>query len=380
MISQPGSAMLQRARPAVATAENTPPILEVRRLGRNFGSLTALEGVDLVVRPGEFIALLGPSGSGKTTLLNLVAGLLTPTSGRILIQGIDATDIPPNQRGLGMVFQDYALLPHMNVFENVAFPLRIRRVHQREIERRVMDVLELVQISDLRRRKPRELSGGQRQRVAIARCIVYSPALVLMDEPLGALDKRLREQMQLELKKLHDRLRMTVLYVTHDQQEALTMADRIVLMHGGRIEQIGPPAELYANPVSIFAAEFFGDSNLMGGTVLETGLHDKIRLDRGDTVLARARPSASHGQRVTLIVRPENLSISRGAVPDGVNRVRGIIESTIILGNLVRHDLRLRDGSGITCIELNRSPDATIEVGSDVELWWRPEDTIELPM
>jgi putative spermidine/putrescine transport system ATP-binding protein len=353
------------------------PILEVRGLIRRYGNLTALDGVDLAVMPGEFIALLGPSGSGKTTMLNLVAGLIAPTAGRILINGVDATAVPPSRRGLGMVFQNYALMPHMNVFENVAFPLQVRRLPRRQIERKVMDALELVQIADLRLRRPRELSGGQQQRVAIARCIVYSPTLILMDEPLGALDKRLREQMQLELKKLHDKLRMTILYVTHDQQEALTMADRIVLMHRGRVEQVGTPAELYASPVSIFAAEFVGDSNIMSGTVLDSGVLDSIRLDRGEVVHAKPRRGIAVGQRVKVMIRPENVSI-RGAPPAGADRVRGTVQSSIILGNVVRHHVRLSDGSAMTCTELNRPHHPTPTVGTAVELWWRPEDAVDL--
>ena len=379
MTPKSGAATLDIDKPEAATPGTAPPILVVRDLGRQFGSLTALSGINLVVQPGEFIALLGPSGSGKTTMLNLVAGLIAPTNGRILINGVDATDLAPSRRGLGMVFQDYALLPHMNVFENVAFPLRVRRLSGRVIERKVSEALDLVQIADLRSRKPRELSGGQRQRVAIARCIVYSPSLTLMDEPLGALDKRLREQMQVELKRLHQQLRMTVLYVTHDQQEALTMADRIVLMHRGRIEQIGAPLELYANPVSIFAAEFLGDSNLMAGIVQETGPMDTIRLNSGNIVHARARPGAFRGERIKVLVRPENLSILQGTPPPRTNRARGTIKGTTVLGNIVRHDLRLEDGSAMTCIELNRRHSLGPETGTEVELWWRPEDTIGLP-
>ena len=363
----------------MARAGVASPILEVRGLVRHYGNLTALDGVDLAVASGEFIALLGPSGSGKTTMLNLVAGLVTPTAGRILINGVDATAMPPSRRGLGMVFQNYALMPHMSIFENVAFPLQVRRLPRRQIERQVMDALEVVQIADLRLRRPRELSGGQQQRVAIARCLVYSPTLILMDEPLGALDKRLREQMQLELKKLHDRLRMTILYVTHDQQEALTMADRIVLMHRGRVEQVGTPAELYVDPVSVFAAEFIGDSNMMAGTVSDIGALDGIRLDRGETVRAKARRGASIGERVKVMIRPENVSIRQGVPPAGADSAHGTVEGSTILGNVVRHSVRLNDGSAMTCIELNRPHRPTPNPGVSVELWWRPEYAVNLP-
>ena len=227
-------------------------MIELDGVAKSYGDVHALRRTDLSIAKGEFVTLLGPSGSGKSTLLNLIAGMIAPSAGRIVIDGRDATTLPTNQRGLGMVFQNYALMPHMTVFENIAFPLQVRRLPKAEIRRKVAEALDLIQLGHVADRRPRELSGGQQQRVSLARCIVYNPALILMDEPLGALDKKLREQMQLEIKRLHAELGITMLYVTHDQDEALTMSDRIVLMNGGRIEQQGTPDALYFKPETVF--------------------------------------------------------------------------------------------------------------------------------
>src|SRR3569623_1835847 len=249
------------------TTAGRRPMVELRGVSKRYGEVFALSSVDLAVRKGEFVTLLGPSSSGKTTLLNLIAGTSPPSSGRIMIDGRDATALPPSQRGLGMVFQNYALMPHMTVFENIAFPLRVRRMAKAEIAHKVNEVLKLIHLPDIAARKPRELSGGQQQRVALARCIVYNQSLILLDAPLGALDKKLREQMQLEIKRIHAELGITMLNVTHDQDEALTMSDRSVLMNAGRVEQQCGPEELYFKPCSVFAAGFIGDANLFEATV-----------------------------------------------------------------------------------------------------------------
>ena len=219
---------------------------------KNYGPVVALAEIDLKVIGGEFLTLLGPSGSGKTTVLNLIAGMVGPTAGRIWIDGRDSTNLQPSKRGLGMMFQNYALMPHMTVFENVAFPLRVRKFPKDEIKRKVAEVLDVVRLPDVGRRRPGELSGGQQQRISIARCLVYNPAIILMDEPLGALDKKLREEMQLELKRLHSELGITALYVTHDQEEALTMSDRIVLLNAGLDRADGHPGRaLFSTPVPV---------------------------------------------------------------------------------------------------------------------------------
>src|SRR5579872_6072024 len=251
--------------------------LRIAGVSREFGSVRAVEGVSLDVRPGEFLTLLGPSGSGKTTLLMMVAGLITPTTGEIWIGEENATYKPPYERDIGMVFQNYALFPHMTVADNIAFPLRMRRVAERDVAKRVADALELVRLPQMGERFPRQLSGGQQQRVALARALVFNPSVLLMDEPLGALDKKLREHVQIELKQLQTSLNITVLYVTHDQDEALTMSDRICLMHEGRIEQLGTPHELYHQPRTHFAAGFLGESNFLP-------VNDKLVMVRPEAV------------------------------------------------------------------------------------------------
>ncbi|MBB1652067.1 ABC transporter ATP-binding protein, partial [Delftia sp. UME58] len=235
--------------------------------GKRYGDFVALAPTHLDVARGEFLTLLGPSGSGKTTLLSLIAGLAQPDEGRVLIDGADVTYGAPYERDIGMVFQNYALFPHMSIEENIAFPLKMRKVPAAEARRRAHEALEMVRLPHVASRLPRELSGGQQQRIALARCMVYRPAIILMDEPLGALDKKLRDQMQLEIKRIHRELGTTIVYVTHDQEEAMTMSDRICLMNGGAIEQLGTPADLYFRPRTLFVADFLGESNLLQGEV-----------------------------------------------------------------------------------------------------------------
>ena len=239
------------------------PGIRAETLCKSFGSFTALDSVSIDVRPGEFLTLLGPSGSGKTTLLNIVAGFIRPDAGSLWFSGEDVTQRPVHERGLGMVFQNYALFPHKSVYENIAFPLRVRKLGKDEIAERVNGVLDLVQMSGLGGRSISTLSGGQRQRVALARAVVFSPRIVLMDEPLSALDKNLREQMQVEIRHLHEKIRATTIYVTHDQREALTMSDRIAVMNKGRIEQCDTPDRIYENPASRFVAGFIGETTLV---------------------------------------------------------------------------------------------------------------------
>src|ERR1700722_4098117 len=241
------------------------PKLRVQKLSKRYGQVTALEPIDLTVAAGELLTVLGPSGSGKTTLLHIVSGLVEPSGGAIYIDGIDHTQTPVHRRDIGMVFQSYALFPHLTVDENVAFPLRMRRRPEAEIRRRVTAALEMVRLGGLGLRMPRALSGGQQQRVALARCFVYQPSIILMDEPLGALDKKLREHMQIEIKRLHRDTGVTIIYVTHDQEEALALSDRICLMNQARIEQVGTPEEIYERPATVFAADFIGISTIFHG-------------------------------------------------------------------------------------------------------------------
>lgn len=356
-------------------------MVELRQVSKQYGDVTALSTVDLNIEEGEFVTLLGPSGSGKTTLLNLIAGMIKPTAGKILIKGEDVTDRPPSERKLGMVFQNYALMPHMTIFENIAFPLRVRRLSKEEIEQRVHDVLKLVKLPNIADRKPKELSGGQQQRVSLARCIVYNPALILLDEPLGALDKKLREQMQLEIRRIHADLGITMLNVTHDQDEALTMSDRIVLMNEGRIEQIAPPEQLYFRPNTVFAADFIGTANLIEATVIsmdERSVSVSTRFGNLNSSYPEQRPTA--GAEVTLLIRPESvrfMDADSGPQP-GEQSLAGTLSDSIVMGSVVKHHIELGESQQIILLEPNRQNRSVIPRGAPVNIGWSIEDSLTL--
>ncbi len=337
-------------------------------VGKHYGQTVALAPTDLEIAKGEFLTLLGPSGSGKTTLLNIIAGMTDPTSGEVWIDGRDVTHVPSSRRGLGMVFQSYALMPHMTVFQNIAFPLEIRRLPRAEIRRRVQEVLELVQLPHVAGRRPKELSGGQQQRISLARCIVYDPSIILMDEPLGALDRKLREQMQVEIKQLQVRLGITMLYVTHDQEEALTMSDRIIVMNHGRAEQIGTPHDLYFNPATVFVADFIGQSNLLAATVAGDRA---LRLEHGATVTVAGDLQGRLGQPVTLLLRPESLQL--GASQPAANRLSAVVRSSVISGSMVRHHLELAGGGALLVQELANGLNTPPVPGAAVAVSWAPE-------
>jgi len=315
----------------------------VENVVKRYGDFRAVDDVSLAIGPGEFVALLGPSGSGKTTLLMMIAGFDPPSSGAIRIDGVDVSHMPPHRRGIGMVFQKYALFPHMSILDNVAFPLRMRGVAPRERRRQAADALAMVSLQGMETRLPTQLSGGQQQRVALARAIVYRPPVLLMDEPLGALDKKLRERMQLEIKRLQESLGATVIYVTHDQEEALTMADRIAVMNHGKLEQVGSPAELYERPANPFVANFIGETNLMDGELLsKAGEEWTLRLDDGSVVRgtpsAAARRSAEIAARVRLAVRPERI----GLVPATEGGMTGTVTDVIYAGPTLIYLVRTR--------------------------------------
>ncbi|QIB36162.1 ABC transporter ATP-binding protein [Ancylobacter pratisalsi] len=352
-------------------------MVELHGLAKSYGDVHALQQTDLSIAKGEFVTLLGPSGSGKSTLLNLIAGMVKPSAGRIVINGRDATTLPTNQRGLGMVFQNYALMPHMSVFENIAFPLQVRRLPKAEIRLKVQQALDLIQLGHVADRRPRELSGGQQQRISLARCIVYNPALILMDEPLGALDKKLREQMQLEIKRLHAELGITMLYVTHDQDEALTMSDRIVLMNGGRIEQQGTPDSLYFKPETMFSAEFIGSSNLISGTV-ETGADGTyaLKTSLGTFPVPAPEMAMKAGDRAVLLIRPENMALDASSTATGIP---GHLEDSILLGGVVRHFLRCADGTHLIVQELNQPGRVGARRGDRIHATWLPAHARLLP-
>ena len=319
--------------------------ISFRGIEKRYGGVPVLSPVMLDIEPGEFLTLLGPSGSGKTTLLNIVAGLVEPSVGQLWFGKRDVTDIPARERGVGMVFQNYALMPHLSVFENIAFPLRVRKISKADITARVNEVLELVGMLPFANRRPRQLSGGQQQRVSIARCLIYKPSIVLMDEPLGALDKKLRMQLQLEIKRLHEQLGFTALYVTHDQDEAMSMSDRICLMDGGRAVQISEPAELYFRPQSSFAADFLGEANLLATTLVQRDGY--VFLEGADGLrLGPAPEGAPLGSRQTLLLRPENVHV---LTPDesAENEATGEVSQVAFFGGNTRLTIALPSGTSL---------------------------------
>jgi putative spermidine/putrescine transport system ATP-binding protein len=316
------------------TTDNSP-LVSFRGVSKSYdGAALVVRDLDLDIRRGEFLTLLGPSGSGKTTTLMMLSGFETPTAGRILLSGRDITLTPPHRRGIGMVFQNYALFPHMTVGDNVAYPLKLRGLDASAVAAKVDTVLAMVRLEGLQARRPAQLSGGQQQRVALARALVFEPDLVLLDEPLGALDKQLRERMQIELKALHERLGVTMVYVTHDQSEALTMSDRIAVFSEGRIRQLASPFEVYENPANAFVAGFIGENNRLEGTVAGREGEDVV-VDLGDGLMVRARTADTHsiGGRVVLSIRPERASID----PAGrENRLRLRLENIVYVGDSSR--------------------------------------------
>jgi spermidine/putrescine transport system ATP-binding protein len=321
---------------------------EIRLVGlvKRFETFTAIDGIDLTIPGGEFFSLLGPSGCGKTTTLRMVAGFETPTSGQVLLDGVDQTGIPPNKRHVNTVFQSYALFPHLKVFDNVAFGLRRANVAKAEIRQRVGEALEQVQLSHLSSRKPAQLSGGQQQRVALARALVLKPAVLLLDEPLGALDAKLRRQLQVELKALQEQVGITFLYVTHDQEEAITMSDRIAVMNAGRVEQAASPREVYEEPSTAFVADFLGVANLMEAEAVgPSGDGVALELGRGVTLEALRGAVDARGT-VKAVIRPERVEIEpQGA--SGGNRVPAIVTRSVYLGNALRVIVHLATGQAI---------------------------------
>jgi len=350
--------------------------VELQCVTKRFGDVTAVEAVSLSVPHGEFLTLLGPSGCGKTTLLRMIAGFESPNAGRVLLGDQDVTDLPPYRRDVTTVFQHYALFPHMNVFDNVAFGLERRRIAAVEIKRRVAEALEMVRLTGLDKRQPSELSGGQQQRVALARAIVLEPRVLLLDEPLAALDLKLRKQMQLELKSLQRRLGISFIYVTHDQEEALTMSDRIVVMNAGRVEQIGRAEEIYERPATEFVAGFIGVSNIIEGVVHSIANHTSI-IRVGDARIAAPSDGLATGQRVRLLVRPEKISISSEGSQQTVS---GVIESAVYLGESTQWRIAIDGEQTITVLEQNRQAFQPVEsrVGQTVFLNWEPESAVML--
>src|ERR687888_2475811 len=308
-------------------------------LVKKFAEVTAVDGVNLEMPSGEFFSMLGPSGCGKTTTLRMIAGFEQPTEGRILLDGNDMAFTPPHKRNVNTVFQSYALFPHLNVFDNVAFGLRRKKVAKHDIRQRVAEALELVQLTGFEKRKPGQMSGGQQQRVALARALVLKPAVLLLDEPLGALDAKLRKALQLELKALQQQVGITFIYVTHDQEEALTMSDRIAVMADGRIEQIGAPQEVYEEPTTTFVADFLGVSNLMAVTAHGES-NRRCRVSLGEFELFASNGDVSTTGETRMVIRPERVHLEAHE-STGENRIPGMVERVVYLGNANQIIVRL---------------------------------------
>ena len=360
-----------RARPT--------PDLELVDVSLRYGSLAVVRGVSLAVRQGEFLALLGPSGCGKTTTLRMIAGLLEPEDGRILVRGEDVAGIPTYRRNVGMVFQNYALFPHRTVTENVAFGLVMRRRPRAEIEARVERMLELVRLPGLGHRYPRQLSGWQQQRVAVARALAIEPSLLLLDEPLSNLDLKLREEMRLELRAIQSQLGITTVFVTHDQEEALVMADRIALMRAGRIEQVGTTEEVYHDPVNRFVAGFLGESNFIRARVerMEPGGMVVVNASPGTELRGRTRGPVQPGETVTLAVRPERMRIAT-AGGSRANQVRGRVGEVIFKGASTRYHVWLAEDCRCAVEQQNASDERTAARAQEVVVEWTAEDCLVL--
>ncbi|MFF5289666.1 ABC transporter ATP-binding protein [Paractinoplanes globisporus] len=344
--------------------------VELVDLSKRYGSTEppAVDHVTLDIEPGEFITLLGPSGSGKTTTLNMIVGFTEPTSGRVRLNDRDITQMPPHKRNFGMVFQNYALFPHLTVAQNVAFPLRERKVPAAETERLVGGALDLVDLAGMGNRRPHELSGGQQQRVALARAVVFSPSVLLLDEPLSALDRKLRQTLQREIKRLHDELGLTFVFVTHDQDEAMTLSDRIAIFDAGRIVAVGTPAELYHRPSTLFVARFLGESTVFAGRLVAPDVY--AWHDRKWTITGRPRDGA-------LVVRPERIAVAldEQSVPAGANTAPAVVTDVSFYGTFHRVELAFGDDSvGCTVLPAGTSP--AIEPGARVIAHWRPEDQV----
>lgn len=348
-------------------------IAQLENITKDFDGVQILKPTNLSIYEGEFLTFLGPSGCGKTTTLRIIAGLETPTEGTVKLEGRDVTNLPPYKRNVNTVFQNYALFPNMNVFDNVAFGLVEKRLGKAEIREKVDTMLQLVQLGKMGKRKPNQLSGGQKQRVAIARALANDPKLLLLDEPLGALDLKLRKQMQLELKTLQKNLGITFVYVTHDQEEALTMSDRIIVMNNGKFEQIGTPREIYEHPQNKFVANFIGESNIFEASVVsETGTKGTLTLMMENGHVLAEGEGFKFEEIVYLCLRPENIEIS--TVPREGFTLKGFVRDHVYVGNIVKTVVELPNGK---TVQVNRNPHGElITPGMLVNLFWDPKDAV----
>ncbi|MFD6183353.1 ABC transporter ATP-binding protein [Streptomyces goshikiensis] len=352
-------------------------------ISKHYGSFTAVHPLDLTIPQGSFFALLGASGCGKTTTLRMIAGLEEPSTGTVSLGDHEVTQLPPYKRPVNTVFQSYALFPHLNIYENVAFGLRRRGI--KSVKKQVEDMLELVELGQFAQRKPHQLSGGQQQRVAVARALINHPQVLLLDEPLGALDLKLRRQMQLELKRIQTEVGITFVHVTHDQEEAMTMADTVAVMNGGRVEQLGAPAELYENPRTTFVANFLGTSNLIEAEVLEAGAADVVVSSAGTTLRLpspRCSTTPRAGGKLLVGVRPEKISLvhadEEDTVAAGRNKIRGTIAASSFIGVSTQYVIDSPVCPGLEVYVQNIERDARLAPGAEVVLHWNPEHTFGL--
>ena len=369
-------------------------VLELKDIVKSFGETEVLKGVSLAIQEGEFVTFLGSSGCGKTTILRIIAGLEYPDSGQVLIEGKDMENLGPEKRNVNMVFQNYALFPHMNVEQNIGYGLKIRGVAKDEIKKRVKEMLKLVQLEGFENRKPSAMSGGQRQRVAIARALINNPKVLLLDEPLGALDLQLRRQMQLELKHLQKELGITFIYITHDQEEALNMSDRIVILHNGKIEQVGTPAEIYDDPETAYVASFVGSANILHGGVVQVTDDGVVLKNEFGTMNGRYRNSVGAGAEssevgkdgvsrqvcvgdyLTLAIRSENIGIARK--PETDTYIEGTIAEKSFAGGMLRIAVKMADGSEIVISRHGINIDYAI--GEHVYMEWSAEAAVLVDM
>jgi putative spermidine/putrescine transport system ATP-binding protein len=337
---------------------------------KRFGSVEAVSHVSLQVDEGEFFSLLGPSGCGKTTMLRMLAGFISPTAGSISIGGINVTGLPPEKRDVGIVFQNYAIFPHMNVYDNIGFGLRMRKLPRAEIEKRVSAALEQVGLRGYENRYQREMSGGEQQRVALARVLVTQPRILLLDEPLSALDKKLREEMKYWIRDLHAQLGITAVYVTHDQGEALTMSDRIAVMRNGAVEQIGTPREVYEQPQTHFVTDFIGESNILPARVLDVD-SQYVRLTLAGFTVMAPRRDVSRDQQVSLVVRPEHVLLGLDGERRELNRLTGRVTKELYHGSLIRYELQVGEHS-LVAESQNTLEQQVFPIGAEISVGWHP--------
>jgi spermidine/putrescine ABC transporter ATP-binding subunit len=338
---------------------------------KRFGSVEAVSHVSLQVEEGEFFSLLGPSGCGKTTMLRMLAGFISPTAGTISIGGQNVTGLPPEKRDVGIVFQNYAIFPHMNVYDNIAFGLRMRKVARPELERRVRAALDQVGLRGYEGRYQREMSGGEQQRVALARVLVTEPRILLLDEPLSALDKKLREEMKYWIRDLHAQLGITAIYVTHDQSEALTMSDRIAVMRAGLVEQVGTPREVYEQPRTRFVTDFIGESNILPVRVTEVdGEFARLSLD-GFSIAAPRADHVSPGQQLSLVVRPEHIAMGADAERHELNHLKGRVMKELYHGSLIRYQLQIGEHA-LVAESQNTLEQEVFPLGAEISVAWHP--------